>query len=120
MKIKTQDLIGVALDWAVAKCEEPIGGYKGWVQEDLDKGILHGMKYSAHWEWAGPLIEREKIRIVFRELEMYSYWFAEAHKPYQGNQYIGGKGQTPLVAAMRCLVASKLGDEVDIPEELSI
>ena len=26
--------------------------------------------------------------------------------------------ETPLVAAMRCYVASKLGDEVDIPEEL--
>ncbi len=29
-----------------------------------------------------------------------------------------GMGPTPLIAAMRCYVASKLGDEVDIPEEL--
>lgn len=28
------------------------------------------------------------------------------------------EGPTPLIAAMRCYVASKLGDEVDIPEEL--
>lgn len=27
-------------------------------------------------------------------------------------------GPTPLIAAMRCFVASKLGDEVEIPEEL--
>jgi hypothetical protein len=27
-------------------------------------------------------------------------------------------GPTPLIAAMRCYVASKLGDEIDIPEEL--
>ena len=27
-------------------------------------------------------------------------------------------GPTPLIAAMRCFVASKLGDEVDIPKEL--
>lgn len=27
-------------------------------------------------------------------------------------------GPTPLIAAMRCYVASKLGDEVEIPEEL--
>ena len=26
---------------------------------------------------------------------------------------------TPLIAAMRCYVASKLGDEVDVPEELA-
>jgi hypothetical protein len=25
-------------------------------------------------------------------------------------------GQTPLIAAMRCYVASKLGDEIEIPE----
>jgi hypothetical protein len=27
-------------------------------------------------------------------------------------------GHTPLIAAMRCYVASKLGDEVEIPDEL--
>jgi hypothetical protein len=28
------------------------------------------------------------------------------------------EGPTPLIAAMRCYVASKLGDEVEIPSEL--
>ena len=28
------------------------------------------------------------------------------------------RGPTKLIAAMRCYVASKLGDEVDVPEEL--
>lgn len=28
------------------------------------------------------------------------------------------KFNTPLIAAMRCYVASKLGDDVDVPEEL--
>ena len=27
-------------------------------------------------------------------------------------------GPTPLIAAMRCFVASHLGDEVNVPEEL--
>lgn len=27
-------------------------------------------------------------------------------------------GPTPLIAAMRCFVASRLGDEIEIPEEL--
>jgi hypothetical protein len=27
-------------------------------------------------------------------------------------------GPTPLIAAMRCYVASKFGDEVETPEEL--
>lgn len=29
-----------------------------------------------------------------------------------------GYGPTPLIAAMRCFVASKLGDEVEVPDEL--
>jgi hypothetical protein len=29
------------------------------------------------------------------------------------------EGPTPLIAAMRCYVASKLGDYIDIPEELT-
>jgi hypothetical protein len=29
-------------------------------------------------------------------------------------------GPTPLIAAMRCFVASKLGDEIEIPKELTV
>jgi len=31
----------------------------------------------------------------------------------------GVYGPTPLIAAMRCFVASKLGEEVDVPQELT-
>ena len=34
------------------------------------------------------------------------------------DETIKAYGTTPLVAAMRCYVASKLGDEVDVPVEL--
>jgi hypothetical protein len=27
-------------------------------------------------------------------------------------------GPTPLIAAMRCYVASKMGDEIELPEEV--
>jgi hypothetical protein len=119
MKIKTDNLTGPALDWAVAKCEMPIGGYKRWVQADLDKGILHGMNYSTDWSWGGPIIEREEIGIrrnapcsTGRE------WEASGSITAKGAGYRWGYGPTPLIAAMRCYVASRLGDEVDIPEEL--
>ena len=29
-----------------------------------------------------------------------------------------GAGPTPLIAAMRCFCCSKLGDEVEVPDEL--
>jgi len=40
---------------------------------------------------------------------------------WSANKYGTGydeEGFTPLIAAMRCYVASKLGDEVEIPEGL--
>jgi hypothetical protein len=37
---------------------------------------------------------------------------------FDGERNLIGVGPTPLVAAMRCYCASKLGDEVDVPEEL--
>ena len=84
---------------------------------------FHQLKFSSDWELAGPIIEREKIEIVRgNDLifpkgngkgELYEkLWLASYH---------GGRkfhGQTPLAAAMRCYVASRIGDEIDIPEEL--
>ena len=110
MRIKTADLTGPALDGAVAKCETPIGGYKRWVQEDLDKGILHGMNYSTDWSLGGPIIERERITLVVMPD---GTWQSQGRnlRPHFHNP-------TPLIAAMRCYVASKLGEDVDIPDEL--
>lgn len=117
MKIKTEELTGNALDWAVAKCEEP-SGRDNAEQFLRDHRIGFTTRYSANWSQGGPIIEREKIRLVFRDLGEASYWCAEAHEAYQGDQYIDGKGPTPLIAAMRCYVASRLGEEVEVPEEL--
>jgi len=103
MKIKTAELIGPALDWAVAKCE--------WYREEGDWRGLYIADYSTDWVQGGPIIEREKIGLdPFGET-----WIAHpSYRPIQPNV----SGPTPLISAMRCYVASKLGDEVDVPEEL--
>ena len=107
--MKTIELTGSALDWAAAKCEKPVKGYKPWVQKDLDIGVLHGMHYSTDWLWSGPIIERERITIDAGQHG--ALWIARkgAHECI---------GPTPLIAAMRCYAASKLGDTVDVPPEL--
>lgn len=89
MKIKTSELSGADLDWAVSQIE---GKYK---------------YYSIDWYAAGPIIERERIRIEPRGV-----WCA-AHDSFEWGWM---SGPTPIIAAMRCYVASKLGDEVEIPE----
>lgn len=65
---------------------------------------------SSSWEWAGPIIEREGIGFYKANGDK---WRAQ---PY-GGEYVS-YGATALIAAMRCYVKSKLGHEVEIPEEL--
>ena len=104
--MKTNELSGTALDWAVAKREgmiRPDGGtYAGY------HGNIHRFKPSTEWAQGGPIIEREKIEL---EHDGFVWWARiKADDDYQGT--------TPLVAAMRCYVASNLGEEVEIPKEL--
>jgi hypothetical protein len=122
MKIKTSELTEAALDWAVAKCEGLM----------LGKIAVHGVQHgfyspSTKREQGGPIIEREDIS--FRK---YHNEKSKAHGRYyarlcreSGTMVCWAKttgcqqtGPTPLIAAMRCYVASKLGNEVDVPEEL--
>jgi len=111
--MRTSELQGKALDWAVAKCEFPEPDYEPqdwlvYITEDcMDDGWV--FKPSTDWSQGGPIIERERIRLDPRGL-----WCA-AHDTHEWTESIG---PTPLVAAMRCYVASKLGDEIELPEEL--
>jgi len=68
---------------------------------------------STAWSQGGPIIEREKISVV-QNCDT-GEWLATTYGQYGAKYY---PSPTPLVAAMRCYVASKLGDEVEIPEEL--
>ena len=115
MKIKTNELTGAALDWAVAKCE--FEGCEDWdgTLEGVDcVSDLQGLAYSPSTDLAqgGPIIEREQLNLACLG-EVWEAW------PNTGmNDAIYCKGPTPLIAAMRCHVASKLGDIVEIPEAL--
>lgn len=121
--MKTSELTGAALDWAVAKCE----GHDQFVQYTPHLRVYHQRTDSlssytvtfcpsTDWTRGGPLIERECIDVMFEGPEWYAYMRYEAADGYiRTLQY---DGPTPLIAAMRCYVASKLGDEVEIPENI--
>jgi hypothetical protein len=95
--MKTSELQGAALDWAVNQ-----------IEECCDDPFTP--MFSTDWAQGGPIIEREKIALSYDTGRF--GWVASF---YDGDDVFGG---TPLIAAMRCYVASKLGDEVEIPEEL--
>lgn len=108
MKTKTSNLMRHALDWAVAKAEGVPVEADGFVWE-VGRAVY---AYSIDWSLAGPIIEREKLNLAYLGGTRLSRWAAE------DGQKAMAYGPTPLVAAMRCYTASKLGDEVEIPEEL--
>jgi hypothetical protein len=101
--MKTSELTGAALDWAVAICEHNVG----WEPEGEDRDY-----YSTNWAQGGPIIEREELCIdkVARE-----NWCA-CVRPVKNSQWL--YGPTPLIAAMRCYVEFKLGHEIEIPDAL--
>jgi hypothetical protein len=124
MTIKTKEATGHVLDWMVAKCEGiPIG----WnIEGDFAKIQLLSKghpPYSPSTDWAqgGPIKQREEIvdGIVPQDagapIEWLAFKYRDAEHCRDGAR---SYGPTPLIAAMRCYVASKLGDEVEVPEEL--
>ena len=117
MKVKTADLIGPALDWAVAEAE----GLRPFIRprgvEVLFSGLPQRVPFfpSTNWAQGGPIIDGHKISLAYALCcgNTGQKWEAVSVDDLR----LGG--HTPLVAAMRCYVASKLGDEIDIPEELT-
>ena len=114
--MKTSELIGPALDLAVELARsngvaEPSANY--WFEKWIDPTRKHLCEaYSTNWSQGGPIIERELIGVA----PSGNHWIAADSESML--QIFPFEGTTPLVAAMRCYVASKLGEDVDIPEEL--
>lgn len=118
MKIKTSELTGAALDWAVAKCLgfTPFTDDISWIVE-INGGYKRLPAYSTNWAQGGPIIEREQI-FVKPTAKLAKGWRTYQRDP-AGNGICNSQyGPTPLVAAMRCFVASRLGESVEVPQEL--
>lgn len=122
MKVKTSELSGVQLDVAVAIA---IGGH---ITRSQDAQVyLNGMhqlcgeenkrhsRYvfspSTDWSQCGPLIAAFGVWISDDEGA-----FTASCKPHFDTAIYDA--ETPQIAICRAVVAAKLGDEVDIPDEL--
>lgn len=128
MKIKTSELIDVALDWVVAVCDDRRIGFNHGGGLEVRGRTEDGEELSEMWDlwmpwhpstnWAqgGPIIEREGVCV---DIGSAGVWLAWSKQNYADEPTHMKSGPTALIAAMRCYVASKLGDEVDVPEELT-
>lgn len=135
-RVKVSEATGPVLDWMVAKAEglayrndEKYGPM--CFRPSTVKGVVHWdskpLPYSTDWSQGGPIIEREQFSVYpfFTDGRIGGWSACNPHslKYDENGGFIEGSdhaqdGPTPLIVAMRCFVASKLGDEVDVPEEL--
>lgn len=128
--MKVSELSYPALDWAVCKAS-------GFGEDQFS--VTYNPSTSA--DYSLPIIFREGISTIFcgydtkkdpdswatawaavagrQEMEeCYDEWGEHWGKVYQIPVDVCYYGPNPLVAGMRCYVASELGDEVEVPEEL--
>lgn len=120
MKLKTAELEGLQLDLAVAVAEEmEVTWHPSPDDRQSFKARPRGSRVepgpfspATHWAHGGPLLERERGSL-FTELIPGApvVWVARMGDGARRSQCFG---PTPLIAAMRALVASKLGEEVDL------
>lgn len=130
-KIKVSEAVGPALDWLVAKCE---GATEEWRSDGpflwrgcpviRDRGHDVDYRPSQYWGDGGPIIEREGTFRIIGPAVKGSTNHVVRLPDVQGsigapNRWFEQEGPTVLIAAMRCFVVSRLGDEVEIPEGLA-
>lgn len=122
--MKTSELKGAALNWAVAKADNNLYP-KGDVRL-LDRNVFIitagdyenpdvWQRYAPTIDWAqgGPIIESNEI-----ELKSIEEGVWQASNLFDDMEWYHFVGYSPLEAAMRCHVAHRLGEEVEIPKEL--
>ena len=146
MKVKVSEATGVQLDWMVAKCltggeifqcgriahQVVLHSVGGTVAPYFmkDSGVIRtAFEPSELWAQGGPIIEREGIATM--PMGDDGEWLAVTEPcvfdttpdAREHSWEIGGlfahRDATPLIAAMRCFVSSKLGEEVEVPDELT-
>jgi hypothetical protein len=137
--MKTSELSGAALDWAVGLAngwEMSLYGVDPSIRARVPGlGVHAPWRPTYYWSQGGPIIDQELIQInpkwhnhqcaVNPNWKERGYtaefgWHWEAHLlgPENIDDPFTQDGGTALIAAMRCYVTSKLGEEVDIPQVL--
>lgn len=125
MKIKTSKVSGKVLNYLVAQIEKVQITPLNWYGNKLGLFGDDPAFYAPAEDWAqgGPIIEREKIRLNYFKKDAVNkgpFVVAAISTDYAAKDAVWVAGPTPLIAAMRCYCAAKLGDEVEVPNEILV
>lgn len=118
IEVKTADLVGSALDWAVARAEglrqHTPDGLKHVYWYSGDRCVGTHWRPSTDWSTAGPLIEKHRIRVT---PEYEGRWHADLFRDDE-EPLMSVEASTPLIAICRAIVATEFGLVVKVPSGL--
>ena len=123
MQIKVEKLSGAALDWAVAMFLELTirihtrdDGFTKYIKAFYPLIGWEEFSPSTNWAFGGPLKDDYGITSGPHNTSPSIAHLGTALMTYPwAHRYVG---RTQLIASMRCLVGTQVGDFIEIPEEL--
>ena len=119
VEVKTAELAGQALDWAVAEAEgvEYIKGYivtteRNLIGELISSSSVSNYRPSTDWASGGPL--RDKYSVSIEHGGDGEQVYAYVHGRYLDGVF----AETALIALCRVIATAKLGNVAQVPFEL--
>lgn len=115
-EIKVDDLNDITLDFSMSKIFE-VNIERFWTEDFIKSWEKGEFRYSSDYSLIGEIIESEKVQSSFFDENLESRKWV--HTKYNENgKPTTGFGDTSLKSFCRCVVKSRFGDSVCIPEEL--
>ena len=105
MRVQTSTLVGPALNFAVAKC----------LGESLAPQCWHLYNYTEDREQGGRLFDDRVCQMTTERDDKGGVQYRVHVWAFSGSQ----TGPTPMLAALRTIVASHYGESVDMPPVLA-
>lgn len=130
MKIKVAEATPLQLDWLVELAKGTHWSLNGYFCFDNPKRYDKNpeWRYSTDWAQGGPIMLQNNIGygtddgpglFIANRNCLYTDRDQDGKAVLVFREIGAGYGPTPLIAGLRCWIAFKLGDEVEIPEELA-
>lgn len=116
MKIKTAELKGKALDWALNHALMLERGFVPEIAGALgEPSEMYNHTDPAVCLW---LIKAYRANIEVEHAPKVTIWYEITDSDGEDFDAVSAIGDTIEQAVARCVVAMRLGDEVDVPDEL--
>ena len=127
--VKVSEATNIQLNWVVASIEEGVPVAEFLTLEKLPQSEdFWKYNYSTNWSQGGPIIEREGIAtmpmgddgewLAITEPCVFDTTPDATERSWEIGGLFAHRAETPLIAAMRCFICSRLGETVEVPEEL--